>query len=449
VKIGYGKIGRSWKLDPTKGTTTGGDADVARALHVLSRLYPQDEFVLVGRNSGENPQEVGYPENVTNPWETSRGLLARVNAEYKRLSGDDETGKRPMSTAHLQELMRWHEENTVPLLFGDLHQVIMWAGQHGSSNIPLPQTSDRSELTYPQDTFIHYASYLFLGMNAWVAEAPDERDVIWLNPDPRNYLKFRDLKEPLKNPVIAQFDQTRQLKHERYGDETEPPKGIKWDKQGGVWVAKQTSVYGALELTALPHPSLVTLSTDHAARYDFGMIVNENRAYGGKLDRGPVIKDWVLQFWPDAEVFGKWSDKGKEILGRPDIRPCPYEYLGQVLQRWRATLTTPASGSGWATAKPWECFAYGTVCFFHPEYDTQGHIVPTIEQLAATDFGDFHDLFRALRVETPEQLKKRVDWLRDDPAAWQWVIAEQRRYFEQSYALHKGGVRMITERLTR
>ena len=67
-KIAYGKIGRAWKLDPTKGTSTGGDADVARALHILSRARPDDQFVLVGRNSGVSPQMVGYPDNVVNPW---------------------------------------------------------------------------------------------------------------------------------------------------------------------------------------------------------------------------------------------------------------------------------------------------------------------------------------------------------------------------------------------
>lgn len=447
ARIGYGKIGRSWKLDPTNGTSTGGDADVARALHLLSRLRPEDTFVLIGKNSGENPQSLGYPENVVNLWSTEYHKATQQT--IREISPKPKGQNRQFSVETLPDVLAYHE-SIAAQMFADLDEVIMWAGQHGTSNVRLPSIEDRSTYTNPQDSFLIYASYLLQGINLW-RDANPGKDVIWLNPDPRNYLKMRDLKEPLLHPVLAQFEKKQTLKHERYGDETEPPNGIKWDKQGGVWVAPQRSIYSALELTALPGPDPTQLSTDYESRMPFGIIANENRAYVAN-DRASAVRDWVVALWPEAEVFGKWSKKGAEALGRGEIRIVPYQHLGTVLQRWMCTITTPASGSGWATAKPWECFAYGVVCFFHPGYDTQGHIIPTLQQMSENDHVEAFNpdgaaLARWLRVESPEDLKRRVDYLVENPDAWVSLIEAQRAYFVDRYNANLGGVKMIMERL--
>lgn len=448
MRIAYGKIGRSWKLDPTNGTSTGGDADVARALHLLARLRPNDEFILVGRNSGENPQDVGYPENVINPWtpEFTKKMKSRV-AELNPKTAERKGLFTPETMA---AVLSYFETELTPELFDGVDEVIMWAGQHGTSNMILPQIDDRTQNTKPQDSFIQYASYLLMGINQFRDRHP-EKDTIWLCPDPRNYLKLRDLKHPLSEPVLAQYVQSRKLKHERYGDETEPPHGISWGELGGLWVAPQSYIYSALELTALPTPAQAEVSTDFENRHDFGMLVNENRAYVS-LDRNSIVKSWVLSSWPDAEIFGKWSKKSMEELGRMDIRPAPYEHVPTVLKRWRCTITTPASGSGWATAKPWECFAYGVVCFFHPGYDVQGHILPTLDQLSESDMYEAFNpegaaLAKWLRVDSPEDLKRRVDYLTENPEAWKQLILAQRAYFDSQYQAYLGGVRMIMERL--
>ena len=130
MKIAYGKVGRAWKLDPTKGTSTGGDADVARALHILSRARSNDQFVLVGRNSGVSPQMVGYPDNVVNPWADEKFVKAFKSENSRCVKEKDDIGR-----------MRLVDE-TAYRLFSDVDEVIMWAGQHGTSNRILPQVSD-------------------------------------------------------------------------------------------------------------------------------------------------------------------------------------------------------------------------------------------------------------------------------------------------------------------
>lgn len=417
MKIGYSKIGRAWRLDPNNGTATGGDADVARTLKILALSHPDHEFVLIGRNSGEVPQSVGYPDNVINPWTELQGQFRAMKC------GQDTTKIIPALHGLTHDLMV------------SMDRQVLWAGQHGTSNTPIPMIGDRSGFTNPQLSFAMYCSFLLTGLNAW--RDRQDAEEVWLCPDPRNYLKARDIKWPLRGSIVAQFKQTRETKHERYDDPTPPWPGV--TAEDGVWVAPSRYTYDALELTALPHPQAIPFDpVPHGNRYDFGMVVNENRAYPvNAKKRLAVLQNWVTPNWPDAEIFGAWSDSAKVDLGRPDIRPVPYEHLASTMQRWRCTLTTPASGSGWATAKPWEHFAYGTVCFFHPDYDTQNNILADMDPNVA----DF------LRVKSPEELRGRVAVMNQMPEYWRMIINMQRDYYETKYAATAGGTAEIQRRL--
>jgi hypothetical protein len=414
-------------LNPLNGTATGGDVDVARSLHLLARRRPQDTFYLLGRNSGDDPQQAGYPSNVINPWFDSwksKVKIAGLN------------GQGPETVQALIEL-------TMPAFLA-MDAMIVWSGQHGTSNMSIPTLKNRMDFTAPQVNFVNYASFIIAGVNAWRDQSPTEYEEIWLCPDPRNYLKARDVKWPLLHPIIAQYEQARTTKHERFGDPTEPTIDpwhstcrTKWSpNEPGVWTARTRYAYDALELTALPLPRQLGPIAPHDQRFSFGALVNENRTYVAK-NRHDAVRDWILRRWPDAEIFGKWSAASLESLGRPDIRIAPYEHIPQVLQRWRSTLTTPASGTGWATAKPWECFAHGVVCYFHPAYDTQGHILKDAPA----------ELRQFLRVATPDELWRRVDGLDRDPVAWRWVIDQQREYFLAKYEEHHGGLLAIERRL--
>jgi hypothetical protein len=106
----------------------------------------------------------------------------------------------------------------------------------------------------------------------------------------------------------------------------------------------------------------------------------------------------------------------------------------ETISRWRCTLTTPASGSGWATAKPWESFLAGVICFAHPAYDTQGHIIPTREQLRDYPDGDRKTLFQWLRPPTPVSLQQAVHVVSNDYDTWRFLAEEQRRYVDEAYA---------------
>ena len=210
-----------------------------------------------------------------------------------------------------------------------------------------------------------------------------------------------------------------------------------------MWVSKPKYVYAALELTALPHPDEIRVA-EQPGSHPFGMIVNENRKQV-RDQRLDVMKDWVIKnFGTEFPIHGKWTEESLEEL-KMKIEPIPHHELYETLRTYRTTFTTPASGSEWATSKAWECFASGSVCFFHPRYDGQGNILPKLGQRC--DYQDAKELSAFLRVRTPAEFKQRVEMVSKDDGLWKDITSRQRAYFEHSWHRFNGGARPIEERL--
>ena len=411
MRIGYAKIGRAQPLPPTKWSGVGGDFEPPILLNKLARRHPDVEFVIVGRNSGENAQAVGFPSNVTNPWEEWRAEGSRI-AKYP-------TDKEVADGLHAL---------TRDTFLG-LDGIIIWLGQHGTSNYPIPEVDDPSKLTQPQQSFINYVSYVTLGINAWQDENGG-LEPIWLCPDARNYIKARDIKHPPVRSIMCQYDWTRTQRHYRWGDPTPLPKTIKHsisEEPNGIWRAHHIYSYDRLEIVGIPS-SVPQIRPWEDRKFNFGLFINEARDYV-KWNRLDAMRDWVLPADPDY-IHGKWTDKSLKKLGTM-ISPMDWFPMYERLKETKCTFTTPSSGSGWATTKPWESFANGVVCFFHPMYDDQGHIIPTLDQCAGKT-GELYDLARWLRVREPEDLAKRVKMLGQDRDAWNWVAQAQRRHFEKA-----------------
>jgi hypothetical protein len=417
-RIGYAKLGRTIDLDPYVWDAAG-DNEPPSLLNKLALRHPDVEFVILGRNSGEDPASLGLPRNVTNPWIEWKPEIAARNS-----------GGRAQDRQYAQDTL----DEIVGPAWDDLDGIISWAGQHGTSNSRIPTVENPDVLTEPQISFIHYASHIVRGINRWRDADPHGREEVWLCPDARNYIKARDIKWPLTRPVLSQFNWVRPDKLYRYGDFRSPDElefYNAFEHNGNVWQSPYRYKYSRLELVGLPSEVAYNLD-DHADRASFGIIINEARNYV-KHDRLTALQDYVLPLDP-AFIHGKWTKKSLEAIGR-DIEPIHYSTVLDKIRSVKTTFTTPSSGSGWATTKPWEAFAVGTACLFHPEYDTQGHIIPTTRQIeeGKVDHNpDLKSLAQWLRADSPEQLEKRVKQLDNDEDAWKWVVETQRAYFEEA-----------------
>jgi hypothetical protein len=401
-------------LDPNNFGTVGGDDEPPLTLKTLARRNPDVEFYILGRNSGEDPATVGMPPNVINPWTAWRDIVR------DRTKGADHA-----------TIIAVHDELTLDW-FRSMDHLIVWTGQHGTSNTPIPVVGAGWEkVTNPQDSFVRYASYIVRGINAFRQEDPLTREEIWLCPDPRNYIKARDLKWPLRHPVLGQYDFTRKDKQERYTDTRTPAEcGFEAEQlDPHVWRSAQRYVYSRLEICGITPEHVPTEMGPFEGRQHFGLFINEARAYV-KHNRFDAMRDWVLPQQP-AFIHGKWPAERQAELG-VSIEPAPSEVYYDRLRSVAATFTTPSSGSGWATTKPWQAFGTGTVCFFHPQYDTQGHIIPTLAQVRKGEVIDdeLASLAMWLRVEDPEQLSKRIAAVSTSRDTWEWLAGAQRRLYD-------------------
>lgn len=419
----------------------GGDVEMVAVVRELALRHPDDTFWLIGRNSGESPTQAGLPPNVINPWTTPQYDWSE---RLRKAVADAGLKGVPLTSERQLRLQSIFDEITLPTI-SELDGIIMWVGQHGTSNSPIPKVEDSTKLTKPQDWCAWYAAYLLRGVNHFRDRDPVKYEEIYLNADARNRHKMRDLKWPLRHPILAQYDFTHPLKHHRYGDTTDP-RVYGWNETASkiddqTWYSIVDNVYSRLEINGLrpgtPFGDLISYDQQWSRPGNFGLFINEARKQVSvDTQRVRIMQRWVLPLNPYF-VHGSWSSESMTVLGR-QIMPAPWDQYYPRLHDVRCTFTTPSSGSGWATAKPWEAFAAGTVCFFHPLYDTQDNILGDAPE----------DLRSWLRVKNPAELHKRVRYLSTEEGqpTWQWLITEQRAHFDR--ALNElTYLKMIEERL--
>lgn len=401
--IAYHKPGRSMLLSPEQWGPVGGDNEPLFMLLTLAKRFPDVNWVVAGRHGGDPGN---LPSNIIVP--------------------DIPPGTNVHGTLEITSYIYRHADNA-----------LLWLGQHGTSNVPTPQLEKFDEYTFPHDSSLIYIGPIFDALNRIGPEEDGGYEPVWLCADPRNYLKARDLKWYPNVPILGQFDWTREQRHYRWGDPRTPAECSRTRSdviQNGHWLTAHDYAYSGLELTGVPRWEDDELP-DWDERERFGIVVNENRAYvNPAMARSTIIKQWVMPLQPNF-VHGKWSKDGAATIGLPEVAPVHYLEVHKTAMRAKSTFTTPASGSQWATAKSWEMFALNVVCFFHPMYDTQGHIVPTLEQ--ARTLNDANELKWVawwLRPRTPDELRERVDALDSSRETWEWLVAAQRKLLEGARA---------------
>lgn len=439
MNIAYSCLGRAWNLDPQRASTLGGDMDRIRLLQRLAWEHPEHTFVLVGRNSGEDLSDLGYPTNVVNPW----SHFKMPTLPYEQIGNSRD------------RMMEWLVRSWRPILreLPLCGRHIMWAGQHGGSNSPLPMIDtdwEDNKLTKPQMAFMNYCAYLLDYCNVTTIEP------LVICPDPRNYWKARELMAPLTRPVLAQYDMVRTTKWEQFGNWAKGTEHqtrrdrVPGVREKSVYVTQLPYTYAAIEMTALDDPRDIPWNHTPPATA-FGIVSNENRkeVNPSRFDLVRQIRTALGPF----RLYGSWSPENAKTLDETGVGPClpvPATEMYGTLHQFRSTVTLPASGSGWATAKPWECFAAGVVCFFYGKYDEQGHIMPT--QAQPPGLGDRRAVLRNtlwpfLRVSSPEELRVKVAEVATKDNLWRDITEMQREYFELSFEHHRGGARAVEEAL--
>lgn len=142
---------------------------------------------------------------------------------------------------------------------------------------------------------------------------------------------------------------------------------------------------------------------------DFNIILNEGK--NGVKSRYPELKKYVLNFFDDVNIYGEWySEETKN-----DLRfkgPKPFTEIVDITKKSKFSFIIPIS-PGWVTSKYIELINNGIIPFFHPNYDSQKNL----------DIPDF------LRIESPNQLKERIDIIKSDNDFYVKLITELQNKF--------------------
>lgn len=142
---------------------------------------------------------------------------------------------------------------------------------------------------------------------------------------------------------------------------------------------------------------------------DFNIILNEGK--NGVKSRYPELKKYVLNFFDDVNIYGEWySEETKN-----DLRfkgPKPFTEIVDITKKSKFSFIIPIS-PGWVTSKYIELINNGIIPFFHPDYDSQKNL----------DIPDF------LRIESPNQLKERIDIIKFNNDFYVKLITELQNKF--------------------
>lgn len=405
MRIAYGKLGRAMQVERALASNVGGDIEVVNLLDRL--LKDGHEVHIVGRSQGHRDPFL-YGGRYIDQWDD--GVFEGV----PRLSNSDRA---------LTDGFKAYDSflrNAVYKL-PKFDAILLWIGQHGTSLAPVPGIQ-KDGTTTPMLNDVVYGHPVSLVSN--ILRERDGVRTTWLCPDPRNVIKHRGLWHNDQAPVLAQFNTTRNFST--------------WDERvEGGRLGRSTIQYNysGIEMLAVQH---VQPTPEGRARRlasppetAFGLLSNEGYNNLGTKGRCHLVKTWLDGV--DCEIFGTWSEKSQVELNRR-ISPVPHNHVLGTLQRWRSTLTLPATAGGWATSKPWECFLAGIVCFRHPDYDSQDHI-----------YGKHmpEDLRRFLSPLTSHAFRERVKRL-ENVELWRQIVKDQWAYLDASRERMDGGFSEIS-----
>jgi hypothetical protein len=472
TRIGYAKLGRCMEFDRTKFGFQG-DAEAPNLLLRLAERNPDVEWVIVGKNDRCTQ---GLPANITNPWPVDadwfrNGPVQHINSvKPDRMSSMITIENSPSYL--INDMRSYNTARDVTRMIAELDGMIVHVGQHGTCSGVIPligHTWDDVAIdpvtygTNPQAWTRNYEEFLVDGLNRLGDRTNGRAPVAWIVTDPRNYLKTRSVKWPtgLGN-ILAQYEYQRHQRHDRHGD-ARTPYSLNFSDiaetdsdacHSNLWRVRHTYRYGGLELMILPDDWETWGPAGYDDRQTIGVATTSFNV--GRRRRSEYVRDYLVNAWPDVEVFGKWDAVSLvDIADHPVARRPPHEFPSH-LNRWRCTIALPPLDTGWSTAKPFQCFAARTVCFMIEQLDEQGWIIPTrchndgthyVGQVNGRNFYSIRDdwteedlwLAAWLRVDMPSELSERVDMM--GPVTWRVITDWQRNLLARRWNKH------YTERL--
>ena len=371
--IGFAKIGKSIKFNQHTQSGVGGDNEASCTLRALANNNPDKTFYIIGRSDFSKISDVTkcnlFPyDNVIDIWQKNK-LTQKDSTFY----------------TYISDWLKLHNVH--------LDYTVMMVGQVGTVTIPdkIKKVSDMKDgITDGKG-----AAVIDMTRNYTSPIA------CWLNDEKPNYIEI------VNDPRYV-MNQSRDIFHlpsmslGQYDYEYETNTIHSYENQERR-IRKTKSVYAGME-------------TVFCIDYEYDQQINTNRdvnfmipLHEAKPSRYNLLKEWVLDEFPDVEIYGRWEHKDAIVDSRFN-EPVKMPLLLKKLSNVKFTFIIPIS-KGWVTSKYIEMIHAGVIPFLHPSYDEQHHI-------SIPDF---------LRPKTPREFKDRMQQLINNPEQYKSALVALRK----------------------
>lgn len=378
--IACGKIGKSVKFDRSKWISPIAPNESPVFYQTIATLNPQNTYYFVGKTdysrlSPEMKKWVTPHDNIVNIWDFF-----------------DKTKDDPITFPY-----EYFKKNNINIDFG-----MFYSGSVAAVNIPeLVYKKDKDgkqkdEYVKVLETYKNYAApvvdYLNRSGIKYFTMSPDPRYVpigyVEKNQDILNVEKFS----------MTLFNGTREVQRFK-----------SFDNQNEYNTCSTDCFYTAIETVILMG---LEKNDPMSFKKTKGLVIFHNEGGTKELDRGKVIKEYVLDNgFADAEIIGKWDDKFMDPDSKSyDARfkgPVTFDELQKILPECKYTFMVPIE-RGAVSMKYWEALANGIIPFMHDFYDTDRY-------LKCPDF---------IRIKDATDLKNKIDYLESNPEKYQELLKE-------------------------
>lgn len=363
LNVVFGKIGKAMSFQQGKWGMVGGDHEAPAMLSILAQMNPNINFYLIGRNdwpslSPDEQARHNVNNNIIDIWQTYSS---------KR---DGEVTKWPLKFL-----------KDIKIGFG-----IIISGPTGFSTIPdaMP-TLDGTRIAKPSMMSERYVGPITRFLNE------SKIKYIEIGEDPRYF------------PVVARdlFNRpryicgTRDLAQHRSIDVVDGYHGKLIEINHPVKDCRVSHMFMASE------PAENRLST-HGNRANLLSVYSNGLRNQGGAQKFPAIKEYVLDQFPTATVYGEWPEETPGIKAyQARFKPVPMLELVDQMYDTKYAFMIPIQ-TGWPTSKFYKHLIFGMIPFFHPT----GH----------TKYYD--GLPEFLLLDSAIDFKKKIEFLESNPAEY-------------------------------
>lgn len=359
--IGFCKIGKSVKFKTNNYSSIGGDNEASCTIRALANCNPDKTFYIIGRSdfsklTQKEKFKIFPYDNVIDIW--------------KGIKNKDED-------VFYRHIINYFKDKNIKLDF-----TVMMIGQIGTVTIPgkIKQVKNPELVASVIDMTKNYTTPISTWLNE---EKPFYVEII---NDPRYVMnQSRDMFH-LPSLSLGQYDY-----------EYDANTIISYENQERI-IRKVKSTYAGME-TAFCIDYNFTKETNKDRSVDFMVVLNE-----GNPSRYDMLKQWVLDYNDDVEIYGKWENPKTE--NDPRFKGSLHiDKLQEKLKDVKFTFIIPIK-KGWVTSKYIEMIHAGVIPFLHPTYDEQEHLpIP-----------------KFLRPQTPQELFERIRILSQNPEKYETVL---------------------------